>query len=158
MDQITECGLLSYPRHFAQQLCACLTAGAVRRPAYALNSSRLLSRNDQLVIQSQRPYYPSVDANDHSEAQTKLPESNAFARPRIGIMLTLYLEPRDCAAPPRMPSCMCVCELGLVDARGVVCRERVRDQEAERGLYNKNLGVGTEEDVCIWAIRLQRLL
>lgn len=49
---------------------------------------------------------------------------------------------------------MCVRELGLVYARRVVCCKGVGDKEAERSLHYEYLGVGTEEDVCIGAVRL----
>lgn len=71
-------------------------------------------------------------------------------------MLPLDLEPNS-AGPPRMCS-MCICELCLVNARRVVCRKGVRDEETEGSLNYKYLGVRSEQDVCVWAIGLQRLL
>jgi hypothetical protein len=53
---------------------------------------------------------------------------------------------------------MCVCELCLVDAGRVVCRERVGDQEAECGLDDEDLGIRTKEDVCIRPVCLDGLL
>jgi hypothetical protein len=53
---------------------------------------------------------------------------------------------------------MCVCKVGRVYAGGVVGREGVGDEKAEGGLYYEYLGVGTEENVCIGAVRLHRLL
>ena len=49
---------------------------------------------------------------------------------------------------------MCVRELGLVHAGGVVCRQGVRDEETERGLHYEDLGIGTEKNVCIGPICL----
>jgi hypothetical protein len=53
---------------------------------------------------------------------------------------------------------MCVCELGFVYAGRVVGRKGVGDEEAERSLHHKDLGIGTEKNVCIWAVCLDRLL
>jgi hypothetical protein len=58
-------------------------------------------------------------------------------------MLTLDLEACDCTASPRVAS-VCVCELSLVYAGRVVCRERVRDEESKCGLYDEDLRVGAE--------------
>lgn len=44
-------------------------------------------------------------------------------------------------------SSMRIGELSTVDARGMICRERVRDQEAQRGLDDEDLRVGAEENV-----------
>ena len=53
---------------------------------------------------------------------------------------------------------MCICELCLVYAGRVICREGVRNEESQGGLDYEYLGVRSEQDVCIWAIGLQRLL
>lgn len=55
-------------------------------------------------------------------------------------MLTLNLKASDCTASPGVAPVR-VSELSLVDAGRVVCRERVRDEEAERGLHDEDLGV-----------------
>jgi hypothetical protein len=49
---------------------------------------------------------------------------------------------------------MCVCELCFVYAGRVVGRKGVGDEEAERSLHHKDLGIGTEKNVCIWAVCL----
>lgn len=53
---------------------------------------------------------------------------------------------------------MRICELCLVHAGRVVCCKGVRDEETERGLNYEDLRVRAEQDVCVRAIGLQRLL
>lgn len=49
---------------------------------------------------------------------------------------------------------MCVCEMSLVDSGRMVGRKGVGDEKAERGLYNEDLGVRTQKNICIWAVCL----
>lgn len=52
---------------------------------------------------------------------------------------------------------MCICEMSLVDTRRVVGREGVGDEEAECGLHDEDLGVRTQENICIGAVCFDRL-
>jgi hypothetical protein len=49
---------------------------------------------------------------------------------------------------------MGIVEMCGVHAGGMIGRERIGDQEAEGGLHDEYLGVGTEENICIWTVCL----
>ena len=132
-----------------------MAAGAVGGPSDALHGGRLGGGDHQLVVEGQGAGDAGVDADDHAELEAGFPDAAGLARRRVLAMLPGDAEAGGGALAAGVGAAR-VGKLRLVHARRGVCGERVGDEVSERSLDDEDLRVGTQQNVHIWAVCLQR--